>query len=171
MLLVEFGGRSYIQSDAEIKKITKARGLWLAVKEQPWQLSGRCGSQRCWKVSWAVLPGQGYPLGYEMLFSPSVVSSSLWPHGLQHARLPCPSLSPGDCSNSCPLSWWCHHPTISSSVIPFSSHLQSSPASGSFQMSLLFASGGQSSGASALAEAVLISLSDMPSLLSACAHN
>ena len=66
-------------------------------------------------------------------FSRSVVSDSLWPHGLQHARLPCPSPTPGAYSNSCPLCWWCH-PTISSSVVPFSSCLQSFPASGSFQM-------------------------------------
>ena len=65
-------------------------------------------------------------------FSLSVMSNSLWPHGLQHARLLCPSPTPGAYSNSCPLSWWCH-PTISSSVIPFSSHLQSFPASGSFK--------------------------------------
>ena len=67
-------------------------------------------------------------------FSHSVASDSLWPHGLQHARLPCPSSSLGACSNSCPSSWWCHL-TISSSVIPFSSCLQSFPASGSFSMS------------------------------------
>ena len=67
-------------------------------------------------------------------FSCSVMSDSLQPHGLQHARLPCPSPSPRACSNSCPLSWWCHL-TISSSVVPFSSHLQSFPASGFFQMS------------------------------------
>ena len=71
------------------------------------------------------------------------MSSSLRPHGLQHARLPCPSLSPGVCSNSCPLSRWCH-PTISSSVIPFFSCPQSFPASESFWMSQLLASGGQS---------------------------
>ena len=64
-------------------------------------------------------------------FSRSVVSGSKQPYGWQHARLPCPSPTPGACSNSCPLSHWCH-PTISSSVIPFSSHLQSFPASGSF---------------------------------------
>ena len=75
-------------------------------------------------------------------FSPSVVSNSLWPHGLQHARLPCPSLTPRVYSNSCPSCQWCH-PTISSSVIPFSSHPQSLPASGSFPMSQFFASGGQ----------------------------
>ena len=80
-------------------------------------------------------------------FSGSVVSDSLRPHGLQHARLPCPSPTPGVYSHSCPLSQWCH-PTISSSVTPFSSGLQSFPASGSFQMSQLFTSGGQSIGVS-----------------------
>ena len=73
---------------------------------------------------------------------------TLRPHGLQHSRLPCPSPSCRTCSNSCPLSRWCH-PTISSSVIHFSSCLQSFPTSGSFQMSQLFASGGQSIGVSA----------------------
>ena len=81
------------------------------------------------------------------LFSCSVVSDSLRPHGLQHARLPCPSLSSGACSNSCPSRQWCH-PTISSSFAPFFSCLQSFPASGSFLMSQLFTSGGQSIGAS-----------------------
>ena len=83
-------------------------------------------------------------------FSLSVMSNSLRPHGLQHARLPCPSPISRAYSNSCPLSWWCH-PTISSSVIPFSSCLQSFPASGSFQMSQFFVSGGQSIGVSASA--------------------
>ena len=73
----------------------------------------------------------------QVMFSPSVVSDSLWPQRLQHARLPCPSPTPGAYSNSCPLSWWCH-PNISSCVIPFSSCLQSFPASGSFQMSQFF---------------------------------
>ena len=73
---------------------------------------------------------------------------TLWPLGLQHARPPCPSPTPGVYSNSCPLSRWCH-PTISSSVIPFSCGLQSFPASGSFQMSQLCTSGGQSTGVSA----------------------
>ena len=77
-----------------------------------------------------------------------VVSNSLRPHGLQHARLPCSPSSPRCCSNSRPLSRWCH-PTISSSVVPFSSCLQSFPASGSFPMSQLFTSGGQSIGVSA----------------------
>ena len=84
-----------------------------------------------------------------LLFSHLVVSDSLWPQGL-HTRLTSPSPSPGACSNSCPLNrWW--HPTISSSVIPFSSCLLSVPASGSFPMSQLFASGGHNIGASASA--------------------
>ena len=74
--------------------------------------------------------------------------NSLQSHGLQHTRLPCPSLSPGVCSNSCPLSWWCYL-TISSSAAPFSSCLLSFPASGSFPISQLFLPGGQSIGASA----------------------
>ena len=78
------------------------------------------------------------------------MSNSVRPHGLQHAGLPCPSLSPGVCSNSCPLSWWCY-PTISSSVTPFSSCPWSFPASGSFPVSRLFTSGGQSIGALASA--------------------
>ena len=88
----------------------------------------------------------------------SVVSKSLRPHGLQHTRLPCPSLTLRVCSNSCPMNWWCHpplswwcHPTISSSVILFSSYLQSFPASGYFLMNRFFASGGHSIGVSASA--------------------
>ena len=77
-----------------------------------------------------------------LLFSHSVVSDPLWPHGLQHTRLPCPSPSLRVCSNSCPLSQFCH-PIISSSVIPFSSCLLSFPATGSFPMNSFFASGGQ----------------------------
>ena len=83
-------------------------------------------------------------------FSRSVVSDSLWPHKSQHARPPCPSPTPGVYPNSCPSSQWCH-PAISSSVGPFSSCPQSLPASGSFPMSQLFASGGQSIGVSASA--------------------
>ena len=83
-------------------------------------------------------------------FSRSVVSNSLWPQELQHARPPCPSPTPGVHSNSRPSSRWCH-PAISSSVVPFSSCLQSHPASESFPMSQLFISSGQCTGASALA--------------------
>ena len=88
-------------------------------------------------------------LNNSVQFSCSVVSDSLRPHGLQRCRSPCPSPTPGVYSNSCPSSWWCH-PTISSSVVPFSC-LQSLPASGSFQMSQFFTSGGQSIGVSASA--------------------
>ena len=96
---------------------------------------------------------------FSVQFSRPVVSDSLWPHGLQHARLPCPSPTPGVYPNSCPLSWWCH-PTISLSVIPFPSCLQSFPASGSFQMSQLFTSGGQSIGVSASTSVLLINTQD-----------
>ena len=93
-------------------------------------------------------------LGKWTIFSQSFQSlSPVWlfvPHRLQHARPPCPSPTPGACSNTCPLSQWCH-PTISSSVVPFSSHLQSFLASGSFPMSQFFVSDGQSIGVSALA--------------------
>ena len=92
-------------------------------------------------------------------FSHSVMSHSLWPHGLQHAKSPCPSPTPRVYSNSSPLSWWCH-PTISSSVIPFSSRLQSFPAWGSFQMSQLLASGSQSTGVSASASVLPMIIPD-----------
>ena len=88
-----------------------------------------------------------------------VVSNSFRPYGLQNASLPCPLPTPGACSNSCPSSWWCN-PTISSSVIPFSSRLQSCPASGSFLMSWLFTSGGQSIGVSASASVLSMNIQD-----------
>ena len=108
--------------------------------------------------------GGGWDLGNFMvtlivlLSSVSSVAQScptLRSHGLQHARLPCPSPTPEDCSNTCPSSRWCH-PIISSSVVPFSSCLQSFPASGSFQMSRFFVSGGQSIGASASASRLFL---------------
>ena len=92
-------------------------------------------------------------------FSHLVVSDSLRPHELQHARPPCPSPTPGVHSNSCPTSRWCH-PTISSSVVPFSSCPQSLPASESFAMSQLFAWGGQSTGVSALASLLPMNTQD-----------
>ena len=84
---------------------------------------------------------------------------TLWPHGQQYIRLPCPSPAPGDCSDSCPSSQWCY-PTISSSLIPLSFCLQSFPASGSFPMSQFFASGGQSIGASASASVPPMNIQD-----------
>ena len=92
-------------------------------------------------------------------FSHSVVSNSLWPHGRQHARPPCPLPTPRVYSNSCPLNQWCH-PTISSSVIPFSSSLQSFPASGSFPVSHFFTLGGQGIGASASAWVLPMNIQD-----------
>ena len=92
-------------------------------------------------------------------FSRSVMSNQLWLHGLHHAKLPCPSPSPRVCSNSCSWSQWCH-PTISSSVIPFCPCLHSFPASESFLMSWLFASGGQNIGASASASVPVVNIQD-----------
>ena len=88
-----------------------------------------------------------------------VMSDSLWPHGLQHTRPPCPSPTLGACSNSCPSSWWCY-PVISPSVAPFSFCSQDFPASGSFPMSQLFPSGGQSTGASASESVLPMSIQD-----------
>ena len=97
-------------------------------------VTGRCSWLLCYHCS--------------VQFSRSVVSNSLWPHELQHARPPCPSSTPGVYPNPCSSSWWCH-PAISSSVVPFSSCPQSLPASGSFPMSQLFTWGGRSIGVSA----------------------
>ena len=95
----------------------------------------------------------------KLLFSCSVMPNSLPPHRLQHARLPCPSPSPGACSNSCSLSRWCH-PTISFSDVPFSSCLQSFPASGSFPVSWFFTLGSQSIVALATASVLLMNIQD-----------
>ena len=110
----------------------------LPMNSQDWSPLGWTG--------WISLQSKG--LSSSVQFSCTVVSDSLWPYEPQHARPPCPSPTPGVYSNSYPSSWWCHS-TISSSVVPFSSHPQSFPASGSFQMSQLFTWGGQSIGASA----------------------
>ena len=104
------------------------------------------------------LKSNDHQLFSSIQFSHSVVPDSLWSHGLQHARPLCPSPTPGVYSNSCPLSWWCH-PTISSSVIPFSSHLQPFPASGSFPMSQ-FTSGGQRIGVSASTSVLPMNIQD-----------
>ena len=110
----------------------------------------------------------GYSIGQvrpRRQFSHSVMSVFLWPCALEHARLPCPSPTPRSSSNSCPLSRW-YHPTISSSVVPFFSHLQSFPASGSFQMSQFFASGGSSIGASTSASVLPVNIQGWFSLAS-----
>ena len=103
----------------------------------------------------------GYPIlkNRSVQFSCSVMSDFLWPHGLQHAKLPCPSPTPGACSNSCPSSQWCH-PIILTSVVPLSSCLQSFPASGSFPRSWFFALGGQSIGASDSASVLPVNIQD-----------
>jgi len=103
-----------------------------------------------WNPDSHPLPSLHWQFLFLLLFYHSVMSDSLWPHGLQHARPPCPSPSPGVYSNSCPLSQWCH-PTISSSVVPFFSCPQSFPASGSLPVSQLFTEGGHGIGASASA--------------------
>ena len=113
------------------------------------------------KVPGSVCPHHKCPVNCSLLFSwvHSVMSDSLRPHGLQHTRLPCPSPTPGACSNSCPLNQWCH-PAISSSVVPFSSCPQSFRASGSFPISHFFTSDGQSIGASASASVLPMNIQD-----------
>ena len=120
------------------------------------------GVIRLVSAHWWVKHSPGPVLAYwfsSVQFSHSVVSDSLQCHGLQHTRLPCPSPTPRVYSNSCLLHWW-YHPTTSTSVIPFSSRLQSFPASGSFQMSQFFASGGQSIGVSASASVLPMNIQD-----------
>ena len=129
----------------------------------PLQYSGLENSMDCIAhgvtKSWTRLNNFHFYKFSAVQFSRSVVSDSLRPHELQHASPPCPSPTPGVYSNSCPMSRRCH-PTISSSVIPFSSCPQSLPASGSFPVSQLFASGGQSTGASASASVLPMNTQD-----------
>ena len=111
-------------------------------------------------IPWLMVPSSIFKASHSSVqFSHSVMSNSLRPHGLQHTRLPCPSPTPEAYSNSCPLSQWCH-PTISSSVIPFSSRLQSFPASGSFLVSQFFTSGGQIIRVSASASVLPMNIQD-----------
>ena len=112
----------------------------------------------CWENKPTALNNY-LPSSHSLQFSHSVVSDSLSPRGLQHARPPCPSAAPKACSNPCPSSWWCH-PTILTSVIPFSSCLQSFPASESFPMSQFSPSGGQRIGASASASVLPMNTQD-----------
>ena len=109
--------------------------------------------------SWLVVFGSEKPGLCYFQFNLLVVSNFLQSHGLQHIRLPCPSPTPSACSNSCPLSWWCH-PTISSSVISFSFHLQSFPTSGSFLVNHFFTSGGQSIRVSASVSVLPMNIQD-----------
>ena len=107
-------------------------------KEHIWVSSNKMDEPRAYYTEW--IQFSSVAQSCRVIF---VTSRLFGPHGLQHTRLPCPSPTPGAYSNSCPLSWWCH-PTILSSTVPFSSCLQSCPASGSFQMSQFFILGGQS---------------------------
>ena len=104
------------------------------------------------RLNWHAAEGYWETKGSSVSSVHSVISNSLWPHGLEHASLPSPSPTPGSCSNLCPSSWW-FHPTISFSIVSFASCLQSFPASGSFPMSQFFSPGGQRIGASASASA------------------
>ena len=145
--------------EVEIQNSIHKSNVMLALGKisQPCWLTPSFGKSIIYKMGLSFIPWhlQLYYSG-DLLFSCSVMSDSLRPHGLQHARLPCLSPSPRACSNSCPLSWWCH-PTISSSVVPFS-HLQSFPASGSFLTSQVFASGGQSIRASVSASVLQMNI-------------
>ena len=127
-----------------------------------WHYISTCNFENIWSLNICILSAFQFS---SVQFSCSVMSNSLRPHELQHAKLPCPSLTPGAYPNSCPLSRWCH-PTISSSVVPFSSCPQCFPASGSFQMSQLFTSGGQSIGASASTSVLPMNTQEVPLLTS-----
>ena len=116
-------------------------------------------SVRCWKICYTVFDQSFKILRDSVQFSRSVVSDSWRPHGLQHARIPYPSPTPEACSNSHPSSRWCH-PTISSSVAPFSSYLQSFPASGFFPSSQFLASGSQSIGVAPSASVLSMNVED-----------
>ena len=119
-------------------------------KEKEWNVTSKKSTEIIRLVLSTVMMSN-YPILYiSVQFTSSVMSNSLRPHELQHSRPPCPSPTPRVYSNSCPLSWWCH-PAILCSVVPFSSHPQSLPESGSFPMSQLFSWGGQSIGVSAAA--------------------
>ena len=131
-----------------------------------WHVEANCKSEciswfylALYKLSWRHIIVYAHFLITYTQFSRSVMSDSLWFHGLKHARLPCPSPAPGACSNSCPLSQWCHS-TISFSVVPFSSCLQPFLASGSFLRGQFFASGGQSIGVSASTSVLSMNIQD-----------
>ena len=133
------------QRSTEQNRVQKWTQLWWLVNRQQRR------QEHTTRKTVSSINGAGKTLQFS---SVALLCPTLWdPHGLQHTRPPCPSPTPGACSNPCPSSWWCY-PTISSSIIPFSSCPQSFPASGSFQMSQLFTSGGQSIGVSASTSAL-----------------
>jgi len=108
-------------------------------------------------VRFCLMYWHGFMLGKLLLFSHPVMFNFLWPHGMQHTRPPCPSLSPKVCPSSCPLHQWCHPASLSSDTL-FSFYLQSFPASGTIPMSWLFTAGDQNTGASALASVLPMSI-------------
>ena len=139
-------------------QLVRPHGCVSCSKLHPQQSTPLTSSEACSASSIIVWLQVGLPFS-SFQFSHSVLSDSLQPHGLQHARPPCPSPTPRVYSDSCPLSWWCH-PTTSSTVIPFFSSLQSSPASGSLPMSQFFISGGHSIGISASASVLPMNIQD-----------
>ena len=151
----------WLYSDREVVFLTPAKLLNPQIKFRQWNAKVKCGlvwwQRRQRQLDY--VKGIILDFSQSVQFSCSVVSDSLWPHGLQHARLPCPSPSPRTCTNSCPSSRWCH-PTISSSVIPFSSCLQCFPVSRSLPMSQFFPSGCQSIGISASASVLPMIIQD-----------
>ena len=148
LLAVQKTPKSLLQHHISKASILQCSAFFMVQLSHPYMTTGKTTALTRW-----IFVGKVMSLLFNMLstlviaslgrIKPSVVSNSLQPHGMQHVSLPCPSPSPGACSNSYPLSWCCH-PTISPSVISFSSCLQSFPASGSFLKSQLFTSGGQS---------------------------
>ena len=145
--------KNYIQSTKSLRSLDS---------QTPWEKPS-FWDEEITPFSWFCFRGSfwyfGTSLAAVLLFCHSAMSDSLQLHGLQHARLPCSLPSAGACSNSCPSSWWCH-PTILSTVVPFSSCLQSFPASRSFVMSWLFASGCQSIGTSASSSVLPMNIQD-----------
>ena len=155
----------FIVSSTELKE-TLLSALWFLLHKiglkgvTSCQFCARSGSDHCLGL-YTDLRMSHFSSGscYSVQFSCSVVSDFLQPHGLQHARPPCLSPTPRACSNSCPSHQWCH-PTISSSVVPFSSQCQSFPASGTIPMTRFFASGSQSIGVSASASVLPLNIQD-----------
>ena len=139
------------------RKLRKKKSTWWRGKYSCWVFP----EHSIWRLWQVVEGGSDRKWGWStssVQFSHSVMSDSLWPHGLQHARLLCPSSTPEACSNSCPLSWWCH-PTILSSVAPFPPAFNLAQHQGLLQ-SQFFASGGQRIGASALTSVIPMNIHD-----------
>ena len=150
------GATDWFQKEKEYVKAVYCHLAYLtSMQSTSWEMLGQLN----WTETWSQATFSAFFFNWSIVnlssiqFSHSVMPDSLWPCGLQHTRLPCPSPTPRACSNSCPCSRWCH-PTISSSAVPFSSRLQSFLASESFPVSQFFVSGGQSIGVSASASAL-----------------